>query len=135
MVREPGWRSYIPTPECPSCTSGHSTDADSNAGSDERYADNVALSVGGVWGTVLGGNVSGVVREQTRRRRGAGNGTLALKPMESHSPNSSKKTSRVSGGHGGLHGSSASRLGRFSDGFDHSMGRHVHQLPMAALIE
>ena len=56
----------------------YSTDADSDAGSDERYTDNVALSVGGVWGTVLGGNVSGVVREQTRRRRGAGNGSLAF---------------------------------------------------------
>ena len=56
----------------------YSTDADSDAGSDERYTDNVALSVGGVWGTVLGGNVSGVVREHTRRRRGAGNGNLAF---------------------------------------------------------
>ena len=54
------------------------SDAGSDAGSDERYTDNVALSVGSVWGTVLGGNVSGVVREQTRRRRGAGNGNLAF---------------------------------------------------------
>ena len=54
------------------------SDAGSDAGSDERYTDNVALSVGGVWGTVLGGNVSGVVREHTRRRRGAGNGNLAF---------------------------------------------------------
>ena len=56
----------------------YSTDTDSSSGSGERYTDNVALSVGGVWGTVLGGNVSGVVREQTRRRRGAGNGSLAF---------------------------------------------------------
>ena len=37
-----------------------------------RYSDNAVLSVGGVWGTVIGGNVSGIVREQTRRLRGAG---------------------------------------------------------------
>ena len=43
---------------------------------DRRYVDNVALSVGSAWGTVAGGNVSGVVREQTRRRRGAGNAAL-----------------------------------------------------------
>ena len=43
---------------------------------DKRYTDNVALSVGGAWGTVAGGNVSGIVREETRRRRGAGNGLL-----------------------------------------------------------
>ena len=43
---------------------------------DRKYVDNVALSVGSAWGTVAGGNVSGVVREQTRRRRGAGNGAL-----------------------------------------------------------
>ena len=43
---------------------------------DRKYVDNVALSVGSAWGTVAGGNVSGVVREQTRRRRGAGNAAL-----------------------------------------------------------
>ncbi len=43
-----------------------------------QYTDNAALSVGGVWGTVSGGNVSGAVREGTRRRRGAGNAVLAL---------------------------------------------------------
>ena len=45
---------------------------------DDRYTDNAALTVGGSWGTVLGGNVSGVVREGTRRRRGAGNAELAF---------------------------------------------------------
>ena len=56
----------------------YSTDAGPDAGSDDRYTDNMALSAGGIWGTVLGGNVAGVVREQTRRRRGAGNGILAF---------------------------------------------------------
>ena len=44
----------------------------------DNFKDNLALSVGGVWGTVLGGNISGVVREQTRRLRGAGNAFLAF---------------------------------------------------------
>ena len=48
------------------------------AGRDEGYTDNVALSLGGAWGTVIGGNVAGLVREQTRRRRGAGNASLAF---------------------------------------------------------
>ena len=43
---------------------------------DDDYEDNAALSAGGAWGTVLGGNVSGIVREQTRRLRGAGNASL-----------------------------------------------------------
>ena len=50
----------------------------SDSESEDRYSDNAALSVGGVWGTVLGGDVSGVVREQTRRRRSAGNASLAF---------------------------------------------------------
>ncbi len=45
---------------------------------DHEYTDNVALSVGSYWGTALAGNVSGIVREQTRRRRGAGNASLAF---------------------------------------------------------
>ena len=45
---------------------------------DDRYTDRAALSVGGVWGTVAGGNVSGIVREGTRRGRGAGNAALAF---------------------------------------------------------
>ncbi len=44
----------------------------------DNFKDNLALSIGGVWGTVLGGNISGVVREQTRRLRGAGNAFLAF---------------------------------------------------------
>ena len=44
----------------------------------DNYMDNVALSLGGAWGAVLAGNVSGVVREQTRRLRGAGNAYLAF---------------------------------------------------------
>ena len=45
---------------------------------DENSTDNAALSVGGVWGTALAGNVSGTVREQTRRQRGTGNAALAF---------------------------------------------------------
>jgi len=44
----------------------------------EIYTDNAALSVASYWGTVLGGNVSGAVRELTRRLRGAGNAVLAF---------------------------------------------------------
>lgn len=47
-------------------------------GTGEDYTDNAALSVGSYWGTLLGGNVSGAVREQTRRLRGAGNAALAF---------------------------------------------------------
>ena len=43
-----------------------------------NYTDNIAFAVGGIWGTVLAGNISGVVREQTRRLRGAGNAFLAF---------------------------------------------------------
>ena len=45
---------------------------------DDGYTDNAAVSVGGAWGTVFGGKAPGVVREQTRRGRGAGNASLAL---------------------------------------------------------
>lgn len=45
---------------------------------DEGYTDNVVFSIGGTWGAVLAGNVSGVVRGQTRRQRGAGNAFLAF---------------------------------------------------------
>ena len=48
------------------------------SGAGDNYTDNVALSVGSYWGAVLGGNVSGTVREQTRRLRGAGNAALAF---------------------------------------------------------
>ena len=45
---------------------------------EDRYSDNAAVSVGGTWGTVLAGDISGIVREQTRRLRGAGNASLAF---------------------------------------------------------
>lgn len=44
----------------------------------EGYTDNIAGFVGTSFGTVLGGNVSGQVRELTRRRRGVGHAALAL---------------------------------------------------------
>ena len=57
------------------------TDGTPGSERDDEYTDNAALSIGGVWGTVLAGNVSGVVREQTRRLRGAGNSSLAFDDM------------------------------------------------------
>ena len=45
---------------------------------DDEYSDNAALSVGGAWGNLLVGNVSGVVRDEIRRLRGAGNAVLGL---------------------------------------------------------
>ena len=54
----------------------YETDEALNSATDENYTDNAAISVGGMWGAVVAGNVSGVVREGTRRRRGAGNGEL-----------------------------------------------------------
>ena len=57
---------------------GQYTTDDLDPDSDDEYTDNAALSVGSAWGTVLAGNVSGVVREQTRRRRGAGNAVLGF---------------------------------------------------------
>ncbi|MEO0463627.1 MAG: hypothetical protein AAF127_10890 [Pseudomonadota bacterium] len=44
----------------------------------EEYNDNVAGFVRTSFGTVIGGNVNQQVREQTRRRRGVGNGFLAF---------------------------------------------------------
>lgn len=44
----------------------------------EDYSDNAAGFIGTSFGTVLGGNVSGQVREITRRQRGVGNGFLAF---------------------------------------------------------
>jgi len=41
-----------------------------------EYTDNVAGFIGTSWGTVLAGEVSGVVSEQTRRVRGIGNADL-----------------------------------------------------------
>ena len=54
----------------------YATDEETGPASRGRYSDNVAMSVGGVWGTFLAGDVSGVVREQTRRVRGAGSASL-----------------------------------------------------------
>ncbi|MCB2077976.1 MAG: hypothetical protein KDE55_09800 [Novosphingobium sp.] len=48
------------------------------ASSADDYTDNVAGFIGTSFGTVLGGNVGGQVREVTRRRRGVGNGVLAF---------------------------------------------------------
>ena len=56
----------------------YSSDEGQDSGMEDRYSDNAAVSVGGMWGTLLGGDVLGVVREQTRRRRGAGNASLAF---------------------------------------------------------
>ena len=44
----------------------------------EGYGENALLSMGGAWGTMLVGNVSGVVREQTRRLRGLAGHSLAF---------------------------------------------------------
>lgn len=51
---------------------------ESDAGGRDHYRDNVAGFIGGSWGTLVGGEVSGVVREETRRRRGTGNANLAF---------------------------------------------------------
>ncbi len=42
------------------------------------YVDRGAAFIGGSWGTFVVGNVSGLVREETRRLRGVGNGFLAF---------------------------------------------------------
>lgn len=46
--------------------------------SNNHYTDNVAGYIGGAWGTLIGGEVTGAVREDTRRARGAGNAALAF---------------------------------------------------------
>ena len=56
----------------------YATDGSPESERDGAYADKAALSLGGAWGTALGGDVSSVVREQTRRLRGAGNAFLAF---------------------------------------------------------
>ena len=45
---------------------------------DEEYEDDITFSVGGPWGTVAAGNVSELVRNQTRRARGAGAASLSF---------------------------------------------------------
>ena len=56
----------------------YATDANIVFDNNEDYTDNVAGFIGTSFGTVLGGNVSGQVREQTRRRRAPGNAVLAF---------------------------------------------------------
>ena len=55
---------------------GQYTDNTQTISESSSYTDNVGLSVGGAWGSLLSGNVSGTVREQTRRLRGVGNASL-----------------------------------------------------------
>ncbi|MEL7190745.1 MAG: hypothetical protein AAGK17_14430 [Pseudomonadota bacterium] len=52
--------------------------AENTIGAPDEYSDNVAGFIGTSFGTVLGGNVNGQVRELTRRQRGVGNGVLAF---------------------------------------------------------
>jgi len=42
------------------------------SGDNNNYDDNIAVYAGGSWGTFFGGNVSDLVREETRRARNAG---------------------------------------------------------------
>ncbi len=56
----------------------HASDPTTVFGTGDDYTDNAAINVGSYWGTVSGGNVSGIVRELTRRLRGAGNAALAF---------------------------------------------------------
>ena len=65
----------------------YATDAAIGLRSDDQFVDNGAISVGSAWGTLLVGDVSGIVREQTRRRRGAGNGILAFDDVLGHLEN------------------------------------------------
>jgi len=58
--------------------SQYASDEVSHIELDQGYTDNVTLSVGGVWGSLLAGNLSGVVREQMCCQRGAGNAFLAF---------------------------------------------------------
>lgn len=52
--------------------------SESTPGVTDDYTDNVAGFIGTSFGTVLGGNVNGQVRELTRRQRGVGNAFLAF---------------------------------------------------------
>lgn len=56
----------------------YATDGTNGSEIGRGYTDNVALSVDSSWGAVSAGNVSGVVREQTRRLRCVGNASLAF---------------------------------------------------------
>jgi hypothetical protein len=50
--------------------------AEYSSSDSDDYLDNAAVYLGGVWGTASVGNVTGLVREQTRRSRGVGNAVL-----------------------------------------------------------
>ena len=54
------------------------SDESLGSGQDGRFSDDVSLSVGGIWGELLLGNVSDTVRDRTRRRQGFGNASLAF---------------------------------------------------------
>ncbi len=56
----------------------YATDANSVFDGVDDYSDIVAGFVGTSFGTFIGGNTSGQVREQTRRKRGVGNASLAF---------------------------------------------------------
>jgi len=45
---------------------------------EEKYDDNIALFIGGSWGTAIFGNLDGYVNEQTRRTRGTGNAAISF---------------------------------------------------------
>ena len=55
-----------------------SPDAGFASRADEDYQDDVTLSIGGALGTAVAGNVSELVRDQTRRARGAGAASLSF---------------------------------------------------------
>ena len=57
---------------------------------DDRYTDRAALSVGGMWGTVAGGNGLRDRSRGTRRGRGAGNAALAFDDALAGSPNGAR---------------------------------------------
>ncbi|WP_370339493.1 hypothetical protein [Parvularcula marina] len=45
---------------------------------EDSYTDNIAGFISGSWGTIVGGEVADIVKEETRRLRGAGNARLAF---------------------------------------------------------
>ena len=61
-----------------SWTLGAAYFAEYSSSVDDHYLDNVAVYLGGVLGTASVGNVTGLVREQTRRSRGVGNQPLSF---------------------------------------------------------
>ena len=63
----------------------------------DDYSDNVAGYVRTSWGSIVGGNVSGLVRESTRRARSVGNASLAFDDFYG-------RTNRWGGGYSGRFG-------------------------------